>query len=532
MVTRVSMIRASAVPGAGLVSSLGLAWLLLTPTTAPVIGQATNPPGKALYQTHCAACHGDLGDGNGMAARFLYPRPRDFTAAEFRLVSTTNLLPTDEDMMRAITRGMPGSAMMPFGHLPESERKAMVAYVNELTREGMIRRAVQDARGRGDTPDEKELRREVTEFLKPGERLQTPAKWPAADKASVERGLALYTTNCATCHGATGRGDGAQDQKDANGMPTRPRDFSRGIFKGGREHEQLYARIVLGMKGTPMPGNSALKPDEVGDIVNYIQSLAPADAQAKVEHKRVTITARKVYGSLPDDLTSIWSATPATPIVVSPLWWRECAEPDFRVQAIHDGKSIAIRLAWNDATRDDETTGPDQFEDMAAVQLFRGTVEPFLGMGAEGAPPDLWLWRATWGRPKEDRGPLDEYPFDTAFYRERLKGQAVPDFATARAAGNPHTHADASQSASNLVAKGVGSVTFRPKASQVVRATSSWSNGRRTVEFRRPIRVPTDAGVSLAPTESASIAFALWDGAARDRNGQKQSSIWHDLRLE
>ena len=99
MVTRDSVIRTAVLPGTGLAASVGLAWLLLTPTTAPVIGQATASPGKALYQTHCAACHGDQGDGNGMAARFLYPRPRDFTAAEFRLVSTTNLLPTDDDMM-------------------------------------------------------------------------------------------------------------------------------------------------------------------------------------------------------------------------------------------------------------------------------------------------------------------------------------------------------------------------------------------------------------------------------------------------
>jgi hypothetical protein len=31
---------------------------------------------------------------------------------------------------------------------------------------------------------------------------------------------------------------------------------------------------------------------------------------------------------------------------------------------------------------------------------------------------------------------------------------------------------------------------------------------------------------------SASIAFALWDGAVHDRNGQKQVSIWHDLKVE
>ena len=89
---------------------------------------------------------------------------------------------------------------------------------------------------------------EIVEFLKPGPRLDVPTKWPNADKASIARGLTLYTASCATCHGPTGRGDGAADQKDSSGMPIRPRDFSRGIFKGGAEREQLYARIVLGMK--------------------------------------------------------------------------------------------------------------------------------------------------------------------------------------------------------------------------------------------------------------------------------------------
>lgn len=526
----------TALRSAGLLLGAVLAWLLVIPTFSDVAEQTVAQPaanyGQSLYRTHCAACHGEQGDGNGAAARFLYPRARDFTAAEFRLVSTTNLLPTDDDLMQVIARGMPGSAMMPFGHLPDGERKALVAYVNELTREGMIRRAVQDAKGRGDTPDEKELRQEISAFLKPGERLQMPAKWPTPDKGSVDRGFALYTTNCATCHGPTGRGDGAQDQKDPSGMPTRPRDFSRGIFKGGRERDQLYARIVLGMKGTPMPGNSALKPEEIGDIVNYIQSLASAEMQGKVEHRRQAVIARRVESALPNDLTEIWETVAETRIVVSPLWWRDCPEADLRVAAVYDRTTIVIRLSWNDATQDDQIHATEQFEDMASVQLYRGPSEPFLGMGMDGAIPDLWLWRASWNRPREERAVLDEYPFDTAFYRDRLKGQPLPNFATARAAGNPHARADTAQSASNLAAKGVGSVTFRPKASQLVTAASSWKDGRWFVEFRRPLNVPADAGVSLVPRETASIAFALWDGGYRDRNGQKQVSIWHDLRLE
>ena len=50
--------------------------------------------------------------------------------------------------------------------------------------------------------------------------------------------------------------------------------------------------------------------------------------------------------------------------------------------------------------------------------------------------------------------------------------------------------------------------------------------------FRRPLTVPAEGGVTLVAGDRLSIAFALWDGAARDRNGQKLVSIWHNLKVE
>ena len=80
--------------------------------------------GPARYRQHCAACHGDQGDGNGLAARFLYPKPRNFRDGRFRLVTTSNSVPSDDDLDRVLTRGLPGSAMFPFGHLTQEERQA------------------------------------------------------------------------------------------------------------------------------------------------------------------------------------------------------------------------------------------------------------------------------------------------------------------------------------------------------------------------------------------------------------------------
>src|SRR5262249_36203918 len=66
------------------------------PPGGPPPGVEPEVAGKQLYDAHCAACHGDKGDGQGPAARFLYPRPRDFTENRFRLVTTVNGVPSDD----------------------------------------------------------------------------------------------------------------------------------------------------------------------------------------------------------------------------------------------------------------------------------------------------------------------------------------------------------------------------------------------------------------------------------------------------
>ena len=73
------------------------------------------------------------------------------------------------------------------------------------------------------------------------------------DAAARARALELYKDACASCHGDTGRGDGAQEQKDDEGFPTRPRDLTAGVFKGSPDPIALYRHIVAGIPGSPMP---------------------------------------------------------------------------------------------------------------------------------------------------------------------------------------------------------------------------------------------------------------------------------------
>jgi DMSO reductase family type II enzyme heme b subunit len=282
-----------------------------------------------------------------------------------------------------------------------------------------------------------------------------------------------------------------------------------------------------------MPANSSLKPEEVGDLLNFILSLSSEDATARTQHRRRNLTAKRI-ASLPDEVPeATWQAAEAVPVVVTPLWWRDYPEPMLQVAALHDGKSLAVRLTWHDPTCNDEAVRPQDFEDMAAVQLFKGSPEPFLGMGAAEKSVDLWLWRAGWrGGANQVADVHTVYP---RMYTDATGLYPFPEdkaFLAARAAGNPHADPGRDYTGSSIQAKGFGSTTMRPRVSQVVNAKGAWQNERWTVTLRRPLEMSAEGGLVLKPGEKLSVAFALWDGAARDRNGQKLVSIWHDLRLE
>ncbi len=535
-----------AVLGVALVAVVGIAGYFLFVAEKKLVpapgpgpsspGEQTASRGQELYAANCAGCHGDKGDGNGPAARFLYPRPRNFGEAKFRLVSTSAAVPTDDDLKMVIRNGMPGSAMFAFGHLSDADIQALVGQVRSLIRAGVESRLRQAATDRGDEIDVAELNEAVDRVTKQGDPITIPDRFPEPTKESIARGQELYRSakaSCAACHGQEGKGDGQQAQLNDDGMPNRPRDFSSGLFKSGRERKQLYARLTRGLPGSPMPANTSLQPEEVGDIMNFILSLSTEEITARAQHRRHLLTAKRV-ASLPDEIPdTTWQTAEAVPFVVTPLWWRDYPEPGLQVSALHDGKSLAIRLSWNDPTRNESAAHTEDFPDMAAVQLTKANPEPFLGMGAADKTIYLWHWRAGRQAQKtEPAGPLDDYPFDMPIYRELTKGheKGLPNFLTAQAAGNPH--ADPARSGSNLIAQGFGSTTFRPMPSQLVTTRAAWQNGRWVVELRRPLEVKTDDGLPLAGGERCSIAFAIWDGAARDRNGQKLVSIWHDLKLE
>ncbi len=272
---------------------------------------------RGIYRQHCVTCHGTSGDGAGPSAAIQDPYPRDFRRGMFKYTSTAGgAKPLGEDLDRILRRGIPGTAMPAFSKLADREIDALVEYIKYLSIRGETELLlVSQVVGQDDYPvDDDDL---VEDYLLP-----TAESWELAESfrvaqeeaeshrlpggteeertASVSRGQQLFLSEnakCAQCHGERGRGDGPQadellddwNKPKLNEPPEnfalpiqriRPRNFTEGIFHGGDRPIDVYWRICVGIKGTPMPAGGpapgsrgVLKPEEIWDVVNYVQSL-------------------------------------------------------------------------------------------------------------------------------------------------------------------------------------------------------------------------------------------------------------------
>ncbi len=204
-----------------------------------------NPPPMSPADTYgalCARCHGEKGDGNGKAAWYIDPSPRDFTKEGFM-----NSKPRAR-FLDSIRNGVPGTSMPAWGRILDGERaEGVLAFVLEKY-----------TKNPGTVPKEHKV----------------PEKNPAAvTAASIAHGERIFLDRCTGCHGrkADGKGPNSMD------ILPHPRNLRNSWFVNATADRRLFDSILYGVQGTAMPAwiDYGLSQNDVGDIVNFIRSLNP-----------------------------------------------------------------------------------------------------------------------------------------------------------------------------------------------------------------------------------------------------------------
>ena len=229
--------------------------------------------GRKTYATYCIGCHGEAGDGNGPAARFLNPKPRDFRVGRLKFASVAaGSPPRDEDYLRIINRGLAGTAMSAFNLLSEDGKRSLVVYVRRL---------------------------QTGEAEPPASPVPIPEDpWQAEPAKGIAEGQRLYhgLASCFTCHpayvpkpkiaeflksyGIPVEGDFRDHLYDAVpkesewGSDITPPNFLVDRVKAGSARDDLIRTIASGVGGTAMPSwGGALNPEQLWGLTYYVESL-------------------------------------------------------------------------------------------------------------------------------------------------------------------------------------------------------------------------------------------------------------------
>ncbi|MCA9219497.1 MAG: c-type cytochrome [Planctomycetales bacterium] len=268
------------------------------PEAVPLVERATRHElqfGLAVYTKQCAPCHGVTGDGNGEAAEYLDPKPRDYRQGTFKFTSTPRgEKPRDEDLRRIILRGAKGTSMPSFRWLPEDEMAAVIRHVKMLAQRGEFEESlIQESKielTEEDDYDPKYVAEYATKIQDSwqeasGKVVRPVTNEPPYDQDSVALGQKAFLNSklgCVKCHGPDGKGGrrpgvSAEDvPKDDWGQVAYAADLTSGMLHGGRRPLDIYRRIYSGINGTPMPGFATAfqeDPETMWHLVHFVTAV-------------------------------------------------------------------------------------------------------------------------------------------------------------------------------------------------------------------------------------------------------------------
>jgi len=498
---------------------------IVTAMTTELATKRAKMTGKVLYDLRCSVCHGEEGDGRGVAAEYQYPRPRDFTLGMFKYKTSPGTLPArDEDLFNSIKYGLNGTTMPGWSKLMSDEQIQSLLPV--------IKRFDVSATWSPDSAEDDDFD-DAGRYLKDDFLVVTEAEplegQIAYSAESVARGKVAYES-CQECHGLDGRGNIRSGKRLADDWGYRlwPRDLTipwswrmmitadsyDSMAKRDQIIKNIYLRLSIGIPGTSMPAHRAeegnedpISLDDRWHIANYVYSLL----NQNVAPGRRVIHARKLTGELPTSVTDkAWTQAPLMSMRLMPNIIKEPRlftplNELLSVKVLYNEEEIAFLMSINDRTESlpgheysmsiqDETL--TLFADAVAMQIPRQgaynaqrmTEKPFFQHGDATHHTSMWYWNA---------------------------GSIEPE-----------------KSALTTVFKGTGlDKPPEPIADyQDVSAQGKWYEGRWLIMMKRK-RQGTRGEISFNEGEFIPIAFANWDGSNGETGARHTLTGWFWLLL-
>ena len=229
--------------------------------------------GALVFNDRCAGCHGATGDGNGEAAPFLQPRPRDYRSGVFKFTSTPyGAKPHRQDLERIIRKGAKGTSMPSFALLSDEDIASLIDYVIMLAYRGELEQKVAMTAEVDLGPDVDLTPADFVDTIEGihGQWEQAASQivmpltpQPPRTSETIAQGRqAFITRGCSKCHGESGKGQTEwlsseflaqqaalpEDQRpqinfDAWGNVAPDADLTAGMLHGGRRRVDIYRRI-------------------------------------------------------------------------------------------------------------------------------------------------------------------------------------------------------------------------------------------------------------------------------------------------
>jgi len=173
--------------------------------------------GSALFAQNCAGCHGVNGDGKGLAASGLLPKPINLRQHRF----------STQGLARILWNGVAGSAMPAWRDFSTTDLASLTTYVQALH--------------------------------------DTSVDMAQAPAPILARGAAVYVSKCLSCHGAQGKGNGP------DGMTHVPRPANFTAMQP--DTARILQVLNEGIPGTRMASWPSLASSDKQAVSAFVRTL-------------------------------------------------------------------------------------------------------------------------------------------------------------------------------------------------------------------------------------------------------------------